>query len=412
MISLESDTTLDLGATEPREVVAVLTRYVLALRLAAAALTGLTLTATRASTVLVLVIPAASVASYLVLHSWRGIGTLVLRHPLLLGVDSAVGLLVLSAAGPESPWLLVTLSNAALAGLFFRRQGAGAFTVLLSGGYLLGVVVPLAAPPALSVHVLLVLPLLYPLTAFAASGARDVLERAARGAVLARCVTQSQATASERARLAREMHDSVSKSLYGLAMMADALPQLAERHPEELSAQAAMISAAAKVAVSEGRDLLRDMRADLPNAPLAEALGQLVQRTLGDSPVRATCRVQVPPELPVTPDIRYELLAVLGEALRNVDRHAQARAVCVLLDLHEDRLRLSVEDDGVGFDPPAVLRELSAAGHHGVAGMQERAESVRGRLTISRCPTGGTLVVLEVPLLPAALPVSAGGRRA
>lgn len=389
---------LDPGATEPREIVRVLTRYVLALRLSAAAVTVLALHASPAVAPVVLVVACAALLSYLVLRSWHGVAALVLRHPLLLGLDSVVGLLVLAATGPQSPWLLSTLSDAALAGLFYRRRGAATFSSLLVAGYVLGILFPLGSRPELTVHVLVVLPALYPLVAFAAAEARGVLDRAARAAVLTTHAARSRAAALERARLAREMHDSVAKSLYGLAMLADALPQVARRRPDELPDQAAKVAAAARVAVAEGRDLLRDMRADIPDRPFDETLRDVVASTLRGTELALTCHFQLPADVEVTPDVRYEISAVLGEALRNVVRHARARVVCVSVEVVKGRLLLSVQDDGVGFDAPAQLRELSDAGRHGVAGMAERARLVQGRLTTSRCPTGGTRVVLDAPV--------------
>lgn len=403
--------TLDLGATDPLEVVAALTRYVLAVRLSAAAVTGLVLVTRGRSALLVLVVLGASVLSYAVLHRWRGVGALVLRHPLLLGLDTALSLVILAATGPESPWLLTTVSCSVLAGVFFRRRGAAVFSTLLVGGYLLGVVLPLLGRPPLTLHVLLVLPLLYPLSAYAGSSARDVLERAARGAVLTRREAEAMSAAQERLRLAREMHDSVAKSLHGIAMLADALPRLVDRHPDAVGAQAAMIALSARTAVDEGRRLLSNLRADAPDRPLHDAVRIFVDGSVLVAGIQATCQVALPTEVEVPHAVRYELFAVLGEALRNVVRHSGATSVLVRLEGTCQRLSLSVVDDGVGFEIPTDLREMSDCGHYGLAGMSERARSVRGHLTAGRGPNGGTCIVLDVPLADAGVGLGAALER-
>ena len=87
---------------------------------------------------------------------------------------------------------------------------------------------------------------------------------------------------------------------------------------------------------------------------------------------------------------------MLQEALQNVSSHAEATNASVIVSFTDELLQLNVKDNGRGFDLQAV--ETDNAGHLGLLGMRERAESLGGQLHIDTCPGGGTSVVLKVPL--------------
>ncbi len=97
--------------------------------------------------------------------------------------------------------------------------------------------------------------------------------------------------------------------------------------------------------------------------------------------------------LPLLVTARHETLAVLREALANVDRHAAARTVDVELAAEDGYLVLTVRDDGRGFDPEAPV-----PGHYGLVGMRERAVRAGGRLALDTAPGRGTALTLRVPL--------------
>ncbi len=199
------------------------------------------------------------------------------------------------------------------------------------------------------------------------------------------------ATLEERQRLAHDMHDSLAQLLFA----ADLSLNVAARHPEADRRQAALADAgeAVRAALGELRSLVEVMRpADL-SAGLQAALERLAQRT------RAALRVQLetaaaePP-----PEVAEVLYRVAQEAVHNTLRHADAEHVWLRLSAPGPGLRLSIEDDGIGFgtDPAACVGR-----GFGLAGMRERATAVGGSVQLEHRPGGGARVVVEVPWQPA-----------
>jgi len=99
-------------------------------------------------------------------------------------------------------------------------------------------------------------------------------------------------------------------------------------------------------------------------------------------------------------DVAITGFRVVQEALTNVLRHANARQVLIDLEPSEDRLRIGIEDDGVGFDVAAVREQAAATGHLGLVGMEERIEILDGRLEIDAKPQSGTRINVSLPLTP------------
>ena len=100
------------------------------------------------------------------------------------------------------------------------------------------------------------------------------------------------------------------------------------------------------------------------------------------------------------PSVETTLYRVAQEALTNVDKHARASSVRVVLSSDSDSVRLRVEDDGVGFEPKRSS-DLIEGGHFGVVGMRERVERAGGTLTLQDAPGGGTVIEVLLPLAPA-----------
>lgn len=205
---------------------------------------------------------------------------------------------------------------------------------------------------------------------------------------------QRSAAASERTRLARELHDSVAKTLRGVSFAAVALPSSLRRHPDLAEQLAATVSSGAEAAQREARELLSALRRDVPDQPFVDTVQGVCAdwAAAHDVPVRLDL-ARVEP----TVAVRYELTQILSEALRNVAQHARASLVEVGLARDGELIRLTVRDDGAGFTPPADLSGLSAGGSFGVVGMFERARTVGGDLTLTSHPGGGTTVVVTAP---------------
>lgn len=390
-----------MGSEPVQALVAGATRAVLAGRLVAAALTLLTLPQDQPRSRLVAgAVLLAAVLSSLALHRWQGVGSLVLRHPLVLGLDAVLVVVVLGLVGSGSPWLLATLSTAVLAGLFYGRTGALVFGVVLLAGHALGLLADLSQvrrEPTVLSHV--VVPLLLAAAAATAAAVRTLLEGVAASAQAARRGAARAAAADERARLARELHDSVAKTLLGVAMSAQSLQHLARTCPEQAGARAGEVARAAVAAAQESRTLLSDLRADAPDEPLAATVRALVEVVTVAAGLVGDVEVDDAVDGELAAGTRYELVAVLREALDNVARHARASRVRVRLRRTDDGVELLVEDDGVGLAGPVDPQRLSRSGHHGVLGMTERASRVGGVLHVVPADSGtGTAVRLVVRL--------------
>jgi signal transduction histidine kinase len=197
----------------------------------------------------------------------------------------------------------------------------------------------------------------------------------------------------ERNRLARELHDAVSQKLFGLVLSVEAVETLLERDPDEARAELERLRALAQEAMEELRSLVFELR---PPALESEGLATALRKHVGvlRRAHPASIELAVVGEPPREPTLEREVFRIAQEALQNALRHADAARLDVRLDATNGRLVLSVEDDGVGFDPDAIevrSRRL------GLTSMEERARAVGGTLTVESRPGAGTTVRLEVP---------------
>lgn len=325
--------------------------------------------------------------SYVLFRDWERFGPLLLRHRWPLAVDWAFfgGLLFLTATpGSGSPLLLASVCTPLLAGIVYGRPGAAVYAVVQAA------VVALVAE-ALTLAVLCVLAgaagaaLRGLLLRFGTAG-QALLETRARQAV-------AEAVQAERDHLSRELHDSVAKTLHGLALAADSLTRTTD--PATLRRQAALVAGAARRAAAESRDVLADLRRD-PDAPGVSLAAELRARIDSD-----IAELRVTGTLPLVPaPVARHLLAVADEALENARRHAGAARITVEAAVAASDLLLVIEDDGRGLPNGFDLASLHGAGRFGLLGMTERAAEMGARLRIGPRPGGqsGTQVRLALPL--------------
>jgi signal transduction histidine kinase len=200
---------------------------------------------------------------------------------------------------------------------------------------------------------------------------------------------------AERTRIARELHDSVTQTLFSLSLAADSAAALADRTSSEgLIDQLDRVRSLAQLGLDELRELVDTLRpAELGRDGLASALRTRVDllRAVHGTPIALRTRVA----RPVDEALGRELLKIANEALGNALRHAGDARVSVELEVGAEAVRLVVSDDGVGFDLPGTLR---ASRRLGLTSMRERAEALGGSLRIDTAPGEGTAVTLEVPL--------------
>ncbi|WP_374193763.1 sensor histidine kinase [Streptomyces sp. S-9] len=355
--------------------------------------------------------------SYALFRDWERFGPLLLRHPSLLAADTLFGALLLVSAGPDTTLAYVSVCTPLLAGLIYGWRGAAVFASL-QGVILLLVHATLDKPHTEPAETL-ILPGLCVIAGAVGSSLRKLMlhlgeATRALAAVRARLAV-TEAVDAERARLAREMHDSVAKTLHGVALAADGLAcsaGAARMDPALVKRQAELVARSARRAAAESRELLTDLRREgAPGGALsADVMAELACavrefRVRTGAPV-TYARTGEAPAPPVPRTVARQLLTIMSEAMENAHRHARATRVDVRAgvraDARGDVLMVSVRDDGTGFPGrPAApdLDRLRREGHFGLVGMVERAASVGARISFGRGERGrGTEVRLELPL--------------
>lgn len=214
----------------------------------------------------------------------------------------------------------------------------------------------------------------------------------------------SEAVEGERTRLAREMHDSVAKTLHGLALAADGLAHSADRmDPLTVKHQADLVARSARRAAAESRELLSDLRRESGLDGGVDVIAELAARVddfSGRHALSAVFRLLNDTPVPPIPQVvARQLLTIASEAMENAHRHAHPTYVVVLAGIKRDVLRVTVYDDGDGLPSGTTLDSLKRAGHFGLVGMVERAASIGARIRIGKGKAAqGTEVRLELPM--------------
>ncbi|MBW8484955.1 sensor histidine kinase [Actinomadura parmotrematis] len=371
-------------------------RMLMQIRLLIAAVTLLLLPRDELTVAKFLLVLSIVVLSWLAARNWCRVVPLVAAHPLLFAVDVCVSFTILGIGGVAGPFFLSTVVTATLAGLLYRWQGMLAVAALQIACYFAAYTAT-AARDVLAVvpfQTLIGQPCFYLLAGFAGATLRRLLDEHDAQTAARRAAEAQAAAAQERARLAREFHDSLAKTLRGINLAASALPNWLARDQTRAAAEARRIASACETASLEARDLLTRLRDDPLAAPLDETVRRTAEQWGATAGVTVALAVDDCPEPSV--DARYELLAILGEALTNVERHAHGRTVRVGLHRDGDDVVLTVHDDGLGFQPRELV-ELAGEGHYGLIGLHERAGIVGGTVRVDSRPGAGTLVTARLP---------------
>jgi nitrate/nitrite-specific signal transduction histidine kinase len=214
-------------------------------------------------------------------------------------------------------------------------------------------------------------------------------QRAAMAIENAQLYEQAQfaATIEERQRLARELHDAVTQTLFSSSLIADVLPRLWERNPEEGRRRLEELRQLTRGALAEMRTLLLELRPSaLVEVELGDLLRQLSEAFSGRS--RIPIELDIDEGVQIPPDVKVGLYRIAQEALNNIFKHAVASRVILILRSRPEEVELSIEDDGHGFDMSVV-----SADHLGLRIMHERSKEIGVELTVDSQPGAGTKVV-------------------
>ncbi|MCK6626257.1 MAG: PAS domain S-box protein [Anaerolineae bacterium] len=220
---------------------------------------------------------------------------------------------------------------------------------------------------------------------------------------------QELATFQERQRLAHDLHDAVSQSLFSASLAAEVLPRLWERHPEEGRRCLTELHRLTRSALAEMRTLLLELRPTaLVETALADLLNQLAEAVASRAMLEVSLTIEFRDPLP--PEVQLALYRIAQEALNNVAKHAGASHVGVKLqsipfstngEALQNGIELRITDDGRGFDldhiPPARL---------GLSIMRERAETIGAILKLKSQSEQGTEVIVIWPGMSEAVPLA------
>ncbi len=208
-----------------------------------------------------------------------------------------------------------------------------------------------------------------------------------------RAQAEQSAAFAERNRLARELHDSVTQSLYSVTLYAEASARLLQ------GGQTAQAADHLRELGTTARDALREMRLLIfelsPPALETGSLADAIQIRLDAVEARGGMPVQfeVEGEEGLSPRVRQELYQIAQEALNNALKHSHAQSVKILLRFGASETVLAISDDGVGFD----LEQAQKSGGLGLRGMRERVERIGGVLAVDSAQAGGTRLSVTVP---------------
>jgi signal transduction histidine kinase len=202
---------------------------------------------------------------------------------------------------------------------------------------------------------------------------------------------RGKAALEERQRLARELHDSVSQALYGIALGAKTARTLVKRNPDQAADPLDYVLSLAEAGLAEMRALIFELR---PESLETEGLVAALEKQA--AALRARHEIAVETSLCDEPEASLEVkeavYRIAQEALHNTVKHARAGHVQVRMTCASELITLEVSDDGVGFDP-----EEDFPGHLGLRSMRERAQRLGGKIELESSPGKGTRIRVRIP---------------
>lgn len=200
---------------------------------------------------------------------------------------------------------------------------------------------------------------------------------------------KEKAALEERNRLARDLHDAVSQTLFSASLIAEVLPRLWERNIGEGKKRLEEIRQLTRGALAEMRTLLLELRpASLKDADLGELLRQLAESINGR--VRIPVKVEVNGGYELPPAVKIAFYRIAQEALNNIAKHSGATTASVVLDYQPQCLQLFIADNGRGFEVENIRAQSL-----GVGIMRERAREINARLEINSQVNQGTWIAVS-----------------
>jgi signal transduction histidine kinase len=199
------------------------------------------------------------------------------------------------------------------------------------------------------------------------------------------------AAADERSRIARELHDSVTQTLFTASVLAEATPRIWNKDRDIARQNLEKLSVLIRGALAEMRSLLLELRADAPHAqPLSQLVNTLADATRARTNAAVSIHIEGEGDLPA--DVTLTFYRIAQQTLNNALRYAEATRIDIALLHSPDRVELYIRDDGRGFDPQTIPE-----GHLGISIMRERAVKIGADLQIHSQAGHGTEISVTWP---------------
>jgi PAS domain S-box-containing protein len=208
----------------------------------------------------------------------------------------------------------------------------------------------------------------------------------------------TRAQEEERKRIARELHDDTIQALIVLSRQLDDLASRAKGLSEKERLCLDNLWQQTSNIVEGVRRLSQDLRpAALDRLGLLPALEWLASDVAKHSGINVEVKTNGA-ERRFSPEAELVLFRIVQEALRNVWRHSQSTSAELIVKFDQSKIKITVSDNGKGFELPGIIGDLTKDGKLGLAGMQERAKLLGGSLTVESEPSKGTTVTIEAPI--------------
>ena len=204
---------------------------------------------------------------------------------------------------------------------------------------------------------------------------------------------QRLAIVEERERIGRDLHDGIIQSIYAVGLSLEDVPDLMVDEPDEARARVERAIDSLDQSIRDIRNFIFGLRPELlEQAGLVGGLAALADEFRVNSMVDVDVETFGVEEGDLSPDQTGQLLSIAREALSNIARHSKATQGTVGVEAHEGMIRLTVSDNGVGFDPD----RQRGPSHQGLINMRARAVAIGGRLVLESTPGVGTRIIVEV----------------
>lgn len=201
----------------------------------------------------------------------------------------------------------------------------------------------------------------------------------------------------ERKHLAREIHDGPAQSMANIVMRAEFCIKLLETQPKMLRSELVSLIDLAKQCLKDVRKIIFELRPmQLDDLGLVPALKRYIEQYQKDCNILVEMTV-LGKERRFDSTLEIALFRIVQECLTNVKKHAQAKHVAIIVEFLENKINLSVKDDGIGFDYEQVSKEKHNNGY-GLLGIKERLQLIKGELTVKTAPGRGTELIFFVPV--------------